>query len=55
MHKPDVFKTQVVPKLNLEQAIEEVEARTQGKSNLMRARAEDRLYSNKEEYKKFAD
>jgi len=30
----------------MEQAVEEVEARTEGKINLLKARVEDRLYTN---------
>ena len=55
VHKPEAFKNELLPRLNLEEAIEEVEVRTQGKSNLMRARAEDRLYSNKQVYIDFAN
>lgn len=47
VHKPESFKNEILPSLNLEQAVEEVEARTEGKINLMRARVEDRLYTNK--------
>lgn len=55
VHKPDSFKNDILPSLNLEQAVEEVEARTEGKINLMRARVEDRLYTNKKIYEGFAN
>ena len=54
VYKPNTFKTEVIPKLNIEQAIEEVEIKTLGKSNLMRARTEDRLFNKTEMYTDFA-
>ena len=55
VHKPDSFIKEILPSLNMEQAVEEVEARTEGKINLLKARVEDRLYTNQKIYKTFAD
>ena len=41
--------------LDLERAIEQVEARTHGLSNLMRTRTLDKLYTQEGLYKAFAD
>ena len=45
----------VLSRLNLEQAIEEVEQKTHGLSNLMKSKTRDRLFSMQANYDSFAE
>ena len=55
LHKPDSFKAMVLGRVNLEQAIEEVEQKTHGLSNLMKSKTRDRLFSIQANYESFAE
>lgn len=55
LQKPDTFKTTLLAKINLEEAVEEVETSTHGMSSLMRSRMQDKLFTDDSLYQKFSN